>query len=310
MTATASTPQTILVFGAGGQVGFELLRTAWAPGLVPVGLPRAAGDVTDPAAVAAAMASHRPALVVNASAYTAVDKAESEADLAFAINRDGPANLARACAAAGVPLVHISTDYVFDGASKTAPWREDDPVAPQGVYAASKLAGEEAVRELLPDGHVILRTAWVFGAHGHNFVKTMLRLARERDLLRVVADQHGCPTPAADIAAAIATIAQARLTGGAWTPGVFHYAGAPATTWHGFAERILDRAAGRIGRRPPVEAITTADFPTPARRPANSILDTGRIGQAYGIPPADWMAGLDRVLDAILDQPQSVGTSA
>lgn len=309
MTEAAPTMRTILVFGAGGQVGFELLRTAWADGLRPVGLARAEGDVTDPAAVAAAMAAHRPALVVNASAYTAVDKAESEPDRAFAVNRDGPANLARACAGAGVPLIHISTDYVFDGTSKADPWREDDPVAPQGVYAASKLAGEDAMRAILPD-HVILRTAWVFGAHGHNFVKTMLRLARERDTLRVVADQRGCPTPAAGIAAAIAIMARARLTGGGWTPGVFHYAGAPATSWHGFAERIVERAASRIGRRPPVQAITTADFPTPARRPANSVLDTARIGQAYGIPPADWMTGLDRILDEILEQPQTVGASA
>ncbi|AWK90178.1 dTDP-4-dehydrorhamnose reductase [Azospirillum thermophilum] len=291
--------RTVLVFGAGGQVGFELLRTAWGTGLRPVGLARAEGDVTDAAAVAAAVAAHRPALVVNASAYTAVDKAESEADKAFAVNRDGPANLARACAAAGIPLVHISTDYVFDGTSKSDPWREDDPVGPQGVYAASKLAGEEAVQALLPD-HVILRTAWVFGAHGANFVKTMIRLARERDELRVVADQHGCPTPAAAIAAAIATIARTRLTGG-WAPGIFHFGGTPATTWHGFADRIVERAAGRIGRRPPVIPITTADFPTPAKRPANSVLDTTRIGQAYGILPADWPTGLDHVLDEILD---------
>ena len=296
---------TILVFGANGQVGSELLRAPWAPGLTPVGLTRADGDVTDAQAVAAAIAAHRPALVVNASAYTAVDKAESERDAAFAVNRDGPANMARACGAAGVPLIHISTDYVFDGTSKAEPWREDDPVAPQGVYAASKLAGEEAVRDAQPD-HVILRTAWVFGTHGHNFVKTMLRLARERDELRVVADQHGCPTPTAAIAAAIAAIAQTRLTGG-WTPGVFHFAGAPATTWHGFAERIVERAAGRIGRKPPVRAIATADFPTPARRPANSVLDTARIGQAYGIAPADWRDGLDRMLDEIFSDTQGTG---
>ena len=309
MAEAAPHTLTVLVFGANGQVGFELRRAAWAPGLAPLGLDRASGDVTDAKAVSAAIAAHRPALVVNASAYTAVDKAESERDAAFAVNRDGPANLARACAAAGVPLIHISTDYVFDGTSKSTPWSEGDPVAPQGVYAASKLAGEEAVRDAQPD-HVILRTAWVFGAHGHNFVKTMLRLARERDELRVVADQHGCPTPAAAIAAAIATIAQARLTGEGWTPGTFHYGGAPATTWHGFAERIVDRAAARIGRRPAVTAITTADFPTPARRPANSVLDTARLGQAYGIPPADWMAGLDRVLDDILDETQGVGAKA
>ncbi|TWA61077.1 dTDP-4-dehydrorhamnose reductase [Azospirillum brasilense] len=314
--AEAALPiRTVLVFGAGGQVGFELLRAAWAPGLRPVGLTRAAGDVTDPAAVAAAMAAHRPALVVNASAYTAVDKAESEPEPAFAVNRHGPANLARACAAAGVPLIHISTDYVFDGASKATPWREDDPVAPQGVYAASKLAGEEAVRDLLPADHVVLRTAWVFGAHGHNFVKTMLRLARERDELRVVADQRGCPTPAAGIADAIAAIARLRLAPGPaeahrWTPGTFHYAGAPATNWHGFAERIVDRAAERIGRRPPVRAIATSDFPTPAKRPANSVLDTALITRTYGIAPADWEAALDRMLDEILDHSQTVRAGA
>ncbi|WP_454021098.1 dTDP-4-dehydrorhamnose reductase [Azospirillum sp. Marseille-Q6669] len=309
MAEATSHPRAVLVFGSNGQVGFELLRAAWAPDLTPVGLDRASGDVTDARAVAAAIAAYRPALVVNASAYTAVDRAESERDAAFAVNRDGPANLARACAAAGVPLIHISTDYVFDGTSKSTPWSEDDPVAPQGVYAASKLAGEEAVRDAQPD-HVILRTAWVFGAHGHNFVKTMLRLARERDELRVVADQHGCPTPAAAIAAAITAIARTRLGGGSWTSGTFHYGGAPATTWHGFADRIVERAAPRIGRRPTVTAITTADFPTPARRPANSVLDTTRLGQAYGIPPADWMTGLDRVLDDILDETQGVGTKA
>ena len=274
-----------------------------------VAVDQAECDLSDPRAIRDLVERVRPSVIVNPAAYTAVDKAESERDAAFAVNRDGPANLARACAAAGVPLIHISTDYVFDGNSKTTPWREDDPVAPQGVYAASKLAGEEAVREAQPD-HVILRTAWVFGAHGHNFVKTMLRLARERDELRVVADQHGCPTPAAAIAAAIATIAQARLGGGGWTPGTFHYGGAPATTWHGFADRIVERAAARIGRRPTVTAIATADFPTPARRPANSVLDTARLGQAYGVPPADWMAGLDRVLDDILDETQGVGTKA
>jgi dTDP-4-dehydrorhamnose reductase len=293
---------TILIFGAGGQVGGELLRTAWLPGVTVCGLTRAdGGDITDKAAVRSAFARHRPALVVNAAAYTAVDKAESEAEAAFAVNRDGPAHLAHACAAAGgVPLIHLSTDYVFDGTSKTTPWREDDPVGPQGVYAASKLAGEDALRDILPDAHVTLRTAWVFGALGANFVKTMLRLARERDELRVVDDQLGCPTPAAAIAAAIAVIAARRLSAGTWVPGVFHYAGAPAVSWCGFARHIVARAASRIGRQPHVHGIATADYPTPAKRPANSVLDTARIGQAYGIAPADWQAGLDPMLDEVL----------
>lgn len=283
----------VLIFGANGQVGRELLRAAWPDGLMPVGLGRGEGDITDPAAIAAAIATHRPVALVNAAAYTAVDKAESEAEAAFAINRDGPRHLTDAAARAGIPLLHLSTDYVFDG-SKAGAYAESDPVAPLGVYGASKEAGEQAIRAAT-DQHIILRTAWVFGALGHNFVKTMFRLATTRPELRVVADQRGCPTPAAAIAAALATITGALLRGNT-AYGTYHFAGDTPTTWHGFAEAIF--AAGhRYGWPvPKVHAIATADFPTPAQRPANSVLDCAKLTAAFGIPAADWHAGLAAML--------------
>ena len=196
----------ILVLGTSGQVGHALMRASWPANAAVAGLARPAVDMADPGSLDRVMAEHAPDLVVNATAYTAVDKAESERDTAFAINRDGPAHLAAACAARGAALIHISTDYVFDG-SKPAPYVEDDPVAPVNAYGASKEAGEAAVRSLAPR-HVILRTSWVYAAHGANFVKTMLRLGRERPELGVVADQIGAPTAADDIASAIVRIAE------------------------------------------------------------------------------------------------------
>ena len=194
---------------------------------------------------------------------------------------------------------------MFDG-TKAGPYVEADPVAPLGVYGASKEAGERAIRERLAH-HVILRTAWVFGAHGANFVKTMLRLGAERPALRVVADQRGCPTAAADIAGAIATIAGALVRApGAAAYGTFHYAGAPATTWHGFAEAIFRAAAARGAPQPTLAAIATADYPTPARRPANSMLDGAKLARAYAIAPCDWPRALERVLDTLVGAPQKV----
>ena len=286
----------LLVLGAGGQVGHELRRLGWPSGCAVAAFDRAGVDITQREAVFAAVARERPALVVNAAAYTAVDRAESEADAAWAANRTGPANLAAACAEAGIPLIHISTDYVFDG-TKTGPYREDDPVAPLGVYGQSKEAGDRAVREALPE-HVILRTAWVYGAHGHNFVKTMLRLASERPTLRVVADQTGSPTSAADIAAAIAAIGQ-RIAAGNRRWGTYHFAGGGAVTWHGFAEAIFELAAPWRGPPPRVEAIATADYPTPASRPANSVLDCTKIGEAFGIVPRPWREALADVIREI-----------
>jgi len=284
---------TLLVTGANGQVGHALAAMASAD-LEIVALGRARLDVTDADAVRRLVEAHAPDAVVNAAAYTAVDRAEGEPDLAFAVNRDGPAHLAGACAEAGIPLLHVSTDYVFDGA-KEGPYTEDDPVAPLGVYGRSKWEGEEAVRERL-DRHVILRTAWVFSDHGHNFVKTMLRLAREREVLRVVADQHGGPTAASDIADALVAVArQVVAAPGRW--GTYHVAGRPATTWHGFAEAIVEEARrhGPVAVRA-VEPIPTAAYPTPARRPAHSVLDTAKITAAFGVEAPDWRPALARVV--------------
>lgn len=288
----------LLVLGAGGQVGRELCRLVWPAGVALAAFDRAGLDITRREAVFAAVARERPDLVINAAAYTAVDRAETERDAAWAGNCIGPANLAAACHDARVPLVHISTDYVFDG-SKSGPYREDDPVAPLGVYGASKEAGERAVREELAR-HVILRTAWVYSAHGSNFVKTMLRLGAERPVLRVVADQTGSPTSAADIAAAIRSIVQ-QVAAGNTSWGTYHFTGGGAVTWHGFAEVIFQLAAQWRGPQPLVEAITTAEYPTPARRPANSVLDCTRIGAAFGIVPRPWRAALAEVIRELLE---------
>jgi dTDP-4-dehydrorhamnose reductase len=283
----------LLVLGAGGQVGHELCRLAWPAGYSIASFGRAGIDTTRREQIFAAVTRERPDIVINAAAYTAVDRAESEPDIAWASNCTGPANLAAACHDAVIPLIHLSTDYVFDG-SKLGPYHEDDPVKPLGVYGKSKEAGDRAVRDALAR-HVILRTAWVYSAHGHNFVKTMLRLAAERPVLRVVADQIGSPTSAADIAAAIGAVVQ-QLNAGNSLWGTYHFAGAGAVTWHGFAEAIFALAAPWRGPPPNVEQIATADYPTPARRPANSVLDCRRIGEAFGIVPRPWRAALAEVI--------------
>jgi dTDP-4-dehydrorhamnose reductase len=296
----------LLVTGRGGQVGHALDRIVWPAGWQVAAFDRAGLDITERAAVFVAIGRERPDLVVNAAAYTAVDRAESEAAAAWAGNAEGPANLAAACREAGIPLIHISTDYVFDG-SKTGAYREDDPVNPLGVYGRSKEAGERAVRAALAR-HVILRTAWVYSAHGHNFARTMLRLAAgpqptgasggERPVLRVVADQQGAPTGAGDIAAAIASIARQLAAGNAaW--GTYHFTGGGMTTWHGFAEAIFAEAAPWRGTPPIVEPITTEDYPTPARRPKNSALDCARIGVAFDIAPRPWRTALAEVIREI-----------
>lgn len=286
----------ILLTGAGGQVAWEIERRAAAANLSVKALSRIELDISDNAAVHSQVSAAAPKVVINAAAYTAVDKAESDRDRAFAVNRDGPGHLAAVCAARNIPLVHISTDYVFDGTSDD-PYIEDDATAPLGVYGESKLAGEAAVRAFM-DHHLILRTAWVYGVHGHNFVKTMLRLGRERDYLRVVNDQRGSPTFAGDIADTLLTLAgrliREKLPEEAF--GTFHYTGGGQVTWHGFAERIFDIAAPELGRRPTVEAITTADYPTPARRPANSVLDCSKIARVYGIMQRPWEAALQEML--------------
>ena len=285
----------VLLTGGSGQIGSALRRSA-PPGMELVAPDRATLDLADPAALARMVASRPWAAVVNAAAYTAVDRAESDAVAAWQANALAPAALAAATHAAGIPLIHISTDYVFDGA-KTAPYVEDDPIAPLGVYGASKEGGEQAVRTGNPR-HIILRTAWVVSPDGANFVRTMLRLGAERPELRVVADQHGCPTSAADIAAAIrAILAQPDP---AW--GTYHFVNDGAATWYDLAQAVFDRAAGHGLPQPTVTPITTADYPTPARRPANSRLSTDRIRGTFGIEPRPWRTAIDEIVDQLLKE--------
>lgn len=297
MTAEA---RPVLIVGRSGQVATALQRAAWPAGLRPEARGRAELDLCDPAAVQAAVAERPWAAVVNAAAYTAVDQAESEAEAAYALNRDGPAALARTCRAAGLPLIHISTDYVFDG-QKVGAWQEDDPINPQSVYGASKAAGEVEVRAALPQ-HVILRTAWVFSDTGHNFVKTMLRVGAKRDALRIVDDQQGCPTAADDIAAAIVTILD-RLLAGRGEYGTFHFANSGTTSWYSFARTIFEEVAVRGQAVPALSPIPTRDYLTPAARPMNSVLDCRRIGQVFGITPRPWAAALSDTLDSLLPAP-------
>lgn len=288
----------ILIIGRTGQVATEL--RALLPDAVALEAPEL--DLTRADSIAAALAAHRPAVVVNAAAYTAVDRAEDERDLAFAVNADGPALLGAATAAAGIPVLHISTDYVFDGTRGT-PYVETDATSPLGVYGASKLEGERRLRDANPRT-TILRTAWVCSAHGGNFVKTMLRLAAERPALRVVADQHGAPTFAADLADALAAIALGMIADDKAPTGLFHFTNAGVTTWKDFAAAIFAAAAERGLKTPRLEAITTADYPTPARRPAYSALSTRRIEEAYGVRPRPWAEGLGRLIDDSLETAQ------
>ncbi|KZD12601.1 dTDP-4-dehydrorhamnose reductase [Oceanibaculum pacificum] len=287
----------LVVTGAGGQVGTELARLTPPPGWEIVGFTRAEADIADPAAIARLVEGAD--ILVNAAAYTAVDKAEEEREAAYRINAIAPGLLAGACAARGIPLIHISTDYVFDGSRKGA-YRPDDPVAPLGVYGASKEEGERLVRAALPQ-HIILRTSWVYAAHGRNFVKTMLRLGAERDSLRVVADQHGAPTAAGDIAAALLAIAE-KLLVGSTDYGTYHYSAAGLTSWHGLAEAIFELSETHLGKRPAVEPIPTSAYPTPARRPLNSALDCSSTMAAFAPPRRDWRAALADVLAEIRAQ--------
>lgn len=283
----------ILITGAAGQVGTELVARA---GDQAIGVDRTQLDISDEAAVLRLLQTHKPAIVINAAAYTAVDKAEQEPERAYAVNRDGARHLAMACSAIGIPLLHISTDYVFDG-SKSTPYLETDPTSPAGIYARSKCEGDEQIRAHLPE-HLILRVSWVFGIQGNNFAKTILRLAGERSELRIIADQHGCPTEAGAIADTLLDLAQRFIRDNALPWGTYHYTGAPETTWHGFAKEIVDQALalGMISKAPLVHAITTAEYPLPAPRPANSLLDGTQAEQVLGLVRQDWRQGLQHVL--------------
>jgi dTDP-4-dehydrorhamnose reductase len=287
----------ILLTGGSGQVGtgiqqanqgrFEIV----APG-------RAELDLSDPLSIETRIGSRDWAAIINCAAYTAVDKAESDREAAFAINAQAPEIIARAAAEREIPLLHVSTDYVFDG-GKGTPYVEDDPVAPLGVYGASKEAGERHVRAA-GGRHIILRTAWVVSPWGNNFVKTMLRLGTERDRLGIVADQIGCPTSAADIAETLLVLTERLLKDPQAEAGTYHFVNAGEASWFDLAARVFDRAAG-IGRQSPrLDAIATSDYPTPAKRPANSRLATSKLTSDFGIAPRPWPQAIDEILDILL----------
>ena len=282
----------ILITGGSGQVGHCL--KAQLEGCAELSVPDSSAlNITDRRSVRQAVETFRPDYIINAAAYTAVDKAESDAERAFAVNRDGARHLAEAAEAAGAAMLHISTDYVFDGAGG-APYDETAPTAPKNIYGASKLAGEQAVLAACRRA-AVMRTSWVFGAHGQNFVKTMLRLGHERDSLGIVADQYGAPTAAADIAAALITIVRRHTPEQlAERAGIYHYCGSPYASWFEFAETIFAEAAaqGVLAKIPAVKPIATVDYPTPAKRPADSRLDCGKIRTVFGIGPCDWHSAL------------------
>lgn len=277
----------LLIIGKDGQLSTELARRSGAHAVTQLGLDVV--DLTQPESGAQAIAAHPADVIINATAYTAVDAAEENQALARAINATGVAAMAKAAAAADTPFLHVSTDYVFDGSGNHR-WTEGMETGPLGVYGQTKLEGENAIIRTGGD-FAILRTAWVFSAHGGNFVKTMLRLGAERDALSIVDDQIGGPTPAADIAAALLVMADA-FAAGRGTSGLYHFAGAPDTSWAGFAQAIFDRAGMRVD----ITRIASEDYPTPAARPKNSRLECAKIAADYGIAAPDWQAGLDAVL--------------
>lgn len=292
----------VLVTGAGGQLGTELQRCAWPTGWQVTAVDIDELDLCDTAAILDLVASRPWSAIINGAAYTAVDKAENDLVKAWAVNAMAPAAFAEGCRKAGIPIVQVSTDYVFAG-DKVGVWDVGDPVAPLGVYGASKLGGELAVRTS-GARHAIVRTAWVISAHGNNFVKTMLRIAETRDRLTVVDDQRGSPTSAADLAAALMQIA-VRLADDLQAPtGTFHFSNAGDISWADFAIEIFHQSAHRGGPTAEVVRILSRDYPTPARRPANSLLSHVAIQDAYGISPRDWRAALSDIFDELMGAPR------
>lgn len=288
----------ILLTGANGQLGRELqsqcenLRFE----LIAAGLPQL--DIGSADNVDDIISQYRPSLVINAAAYTQVDQAELETDLACRVNTEGPANLAEACRSVGIALIHLSTDYVFDG-KKNMPYLESDPVSPLSVYARTKADGEDRVRSLLKE-HIILRTSWLYSVFGHNFVKTMLRLGREGQLIRVVSDQWGSPTSAADLATTILKIAEVLASSAAVSWGTYHYCGKGVTSWYEFAKEIFHFADYyHLFSKPDIEAVSTDQYPTPAKRPQFSALDCRRIHKNFGIDTQPWRESLAVIMKRI-----------
>jgi dTDP-4-dehydrorhamnose reductase len=288
----------VLITGANGQLGRELVRLGQRVDFEVHSFSRQQLDITNKKQIAQIFPRISPSLVINAAAYTQVDRAEEESDLAYAVNTDGPAYLARYCDDNQLTLIHISTDYVFDG-TKGRPYQEGDPIAPLGVYGQSKAQGETAIRSILPN-HIIVRTSWLYGVYGNNFVKTILKLATEKTTLRVVADQFGSPTSAADLANAVLTIARKIGANEKFDWGTYHYCCKGITTWHALAEKIIELATPYAALKARhVEAITTAEWPTPAKRPPYSVLDCSRLKSRFGIEPEPWQQSLKHTIDRI-----------
>ena len=288
----------ILLLGAGGQVGRELpeaVRSAKDKSIDVIGFDRNQLDITQESAITRQIRALQPSLVINAAAYTAVDRAEQEPEKAFAVNRDAPGFIAKACANAGIPLLHISTDYVFDG-EKQGAYDEGDAVNPLGIYGQSKWEGEEAIRRNL-EQHIIVRTSWVFGVYGKNFVYTMINLARQREELRVVNDQHGCPTPTSAIATTLLDISRQITKGGFNGWGTYHYCGRPPTNWHQFAGAIINAGKEKFALKvKQINPISTREYPTPAKRPENSVLNCDKIRNVFGVEQPDWNEALRAML--------------
>jgi len=293
-----SNNRAILVVGQSGQLARCLALHAQRTGVRLVSFGRPELDLEDQSSIERVVARVEPSAIVNAGAYTAVDKAEAEPDRAFAINRDGAAGLARIAAEAHIPLVHISTDYVFSG-EKSTPYTEDDATAPLSVYGHSKLAGEQAVRQAYPEA-VVIRTGWNYSPFGHNFLRTMLRLASTQSVVRVVGDQRGAPTSSADLASGVLDIVQQLGRPRRPEPGIYHLTAAGETSWHGFTAAIFAGLARRGQKVPKLQQITTPEYPTPARRPANSRLDSSKAERTFGVQLPPWQLSLEKCMDQLL----------
>ncbi len=291
----------VLITGANGQLGRELVRLGQTVDFEVYPFDRQQLDITDKNRLNRVLERISPSVVINAAAYTHVDRAENESDLAYAVNTNGPAYLARYCADKRLALIHISTDYVFDG-TQDRPYKESDPIAPLGIYGHSKAQGESAVRSTLAN-HIIVRTSWLYGVYRHNFVKTILKLAAERKSLRVVADQSGSPTSAEDLAKTVLIIAEKIGTHKKSEWGTYHYCGAGITSWHGLAKKVIELATpyATLQTRQ-VEAISTAEWPTPAPRPPYSALNCTRLKNQFGIDPQPWQQSLKQTISRIFSE--------
>lgn len=289
----------LLIIGSKGQLGSELVRKCKKSNFSFLALDLPEFNITDMSQVEKTLDDFKPSIIINASAYTNVDEAETDSKIAFSVNSDGPANLAVSCDKNRIPIIHVSTDYVFDG-TKSQPYFESDPVSPLGVYGKSKEEGESKLRSILKQ-HIIVRTSWLYGKYGNNFVKTMLRLGNEKEIIKVVSDQYGCPTCAADLAEAVVDISKIIAQNFKIIWGTYHYCGLGITTWHKFAKTIFEIASQYQNYKvSSVDAITTAQYPTRTKRPAFSALDCGLIKKHFGINTKPWQESLKKTIKRML----------